>query len=333
MNPGKGVRIGQSRVDLTQPSPRCPRRSACGPASACGPRALRGIAARPGSLPGRLPGPACAPRTWSAWLAWPWGRPPYEVLFSLPLRQYRTRLRPGNTVAASAWKNGPDRPASWRKRPGKRGQIPKTGGRTLTALPPCWRASRLFVFTQVPVAGPGRGHRTRDSYAVNGSARPVPTLIRLPGSRWGLSRLIGMPAPVPEVPPMVERSDIHRALGLTDDEAETIVRLLGRPPNHLELAMYAVMWSEHCSYKSSRVHLKRLPTEGSTRAGWSGGERRRGRCRRRPGGGPANRESQSPVGHRTVSRGGDRRGRDPARHFHHGGPPDRPNGLLAVWAA
>src|ERR1700683_5521243 len=56
--------------------------------------------------------------------------------------------------------------------------------------------------------------------------------------------------------------DIHRALGLTDDEAASIVRLLGREPNHLELAMYAVMWSEHCSYKSSRVHLTRLPTEG-----------------------------------------------------------------------
>ena len=56
--------------------------------------------------------------------------------------------------------------------------------------------------------------------------------------------------------------DIHRALGLTDDEAASIESLLGREPNHLELAMYAVMWSEHCSYKSSRVHLKRLPTEG-----------------------------------------------------------------------
>ncbi len=55
---------------------------------------------------------------------------------------------------------------------------------------------------------------------------------------------------------------IHRALGLTDDEADAIERLLERPPNHLELAMYAVMWSEHCSYKSSRVHLRRLPTEG-----------------------------------------------------------------------
>jgi phosphoribosylformylglycinamidine synthase subunit PurL len=56
---------------------------------------------------------------------------------------------------------------------------------------------------------------------------------------------------------------IHRALGLTDDEAATIERILGRAPNHLELAMYAVMWSEHCSYKSSRLHLRRLPTEGA----------------------------------------------------------------------
>ena len=54
---------------------------------------------------------------------------------------------------------------------------------------------------------------------------------------------------------------LHRALGLTDAEAEDVERLLGRRPNHLELAMYAVMWSEHCSYKSSRIHLRRLPTE------------------------------------------------------------------------
>jgi phosphoribosylformylglycinamidine synthase II len=55
---------------------------------------------------------------------------------------------------------------------------------------------------------------------------------------------------------------IHQALGLTDAEAAAISRLLGREPNHLELAMYAVMWSEHCSYKSSKVHLARLPTDG-----------------------------------------------------------------------
>jgi phosphoribosylformylglycinamidine synthase subunit PurL len=55
--------------------------------------------------------------------------------------------------------------------------------------------------------------------------------------------------------------ELHRALGLTDDEAAGIRRILGREPNQLELAMYAVMWSEHCSYKSSRIHLARLPTE------------------------------------------------------------------------
>ena len=55
---------------------------------------------------------------------------------------------------------------------------------------------------------------------------------------------------------------IHRALGLTDDELDSIIAILGRDPNHLELAMFSVMWSEHCSYKSSRIHLGRLPTEG-----------------------------------------------------------------------
>ena len=60
----------------------------------------------------------------------------------------------------------------------------------------------------------------------------------------------------------VQWAEVHRALGLTDAEAESIRSILGRDPNHLELAMYAVMWSEHCSYKSSRLHLKRLPTEG-----------------------------------------------------------------------
>jgi phosphoribosylformylglycinamidine synthase len=49
---------------------------------------------------------------------------------------------------------------------------------------------------------------------------------------------------------------------LTDAELDDIVGILGRQPNHLELAMYSVMWSEHCSYKSSRIHLRRFPTEG-----------------------------------------------------------------------
>ncbi|HEX9504819.1 MAG TPA: phosphoribosylformylglycinamidine synthase subunit PurL, partial [Acidimicrobiia bacterium] len=54
---------------------------------------------------------------------------------------------------------------------------------------------------------------------------------------------------------------LHRQLGLTDREFAEIGALLGRPPTELELAMYAVMWSEHCSYKSSKRYLGRFPTE------------------------------------------------------------------------
>ena len=56
---------------------------------------------------------------------------------------------------------------------------------------------------------------------------------------------------------------LHRRLGLTDDELDAIRgRLGGRDPNNLELAMFSVMWSEHCSYKSSKPLLRTLPTEG-----------------------------------------------------------------------
>ncbi len=54
---------------------------------------------------------------------------------------------------------------------------------------------------------------------------------------------------------------LHRQLGMTDDELAAVTDELGREPTHLELAMYSVMWSEHCSYKSSRSHLGRLPTD------------------------------------------------------------------------
>jgi phosphoribosylformylglycinamidine synthase II len=56
---------------------------------------------------------------------------------------------------------------------------------------------------------------------------------------------------------------LHRRLGVTDDELVAIrERLGGREPNDLELAMFSVMWSEHCSYKSSKPLLKTLPTAG-----------------------------------------------------------------------
>ena len=49
---------------------------------------------------------------------------------------------------------------------------------------------------------------------------------------------------------------------LTEEEYRRIVALLGRPPTYTELGIFSVMWSEHCSYKSSRLHLKKLPTTG-----------------------------------------------------------------------
>jgi phosphoribosylformylglycinamidine synthase II len=54
---------------------------------------------------------------------------------------------------------------------------------------------------------------------------------------------------------------LHRRLGMTDEEHESVLGLLGRDPRPAELAMYSVMWSEHCSYKSSRALLRRFPTE------------------------------------------------------------------------
>jgi phosphoribosylformylglycinamidine synthase II len=54
-----------------------------------------------------------------------------------------------------------------------------------------------------------------------------------------------------------------RALGLTDSEYDLIGQKLGRPPNGLELAVFSLMWSEHCAYKHSKKLLRRLPVEGS----------------------------------------------------------------------
>jgi phosphoribosylformylglycinamidine synthase subunit PurL len=56
--------------------------------------------------------------------------------------------------------------------------------------------------------------------------------------------------------------DLAIAHGLTDEEYESAVKALGRTPTYSELGVFSVMWSEHCSYKSSRIHLKKLPTEG-----------------------------------------------------------------------
>ncbi len=56
--------------------------------------------------------------------------------------------------------------------------------------------------------------------------------------------------------------EVYLAHGLTKEEYERIVQALGREPNHVELGILGALWSEHCSYKSSRRVLKRFPTQG-----------------------------------------------------------------------
>jgi phosphoribosylformylglycinamidine synthase subunit PurL len=60
----------------------------------------------------------------------------------------------------------------------------------------------------------------------------------------------------------VAAQPLHRSLGLTDWEAGRIQELLGRDPNHFELAVFSLLWSEHCGYKHSAPLLKRLPSTG-----------------------------------------------------------------------
>src|SRR5512132_815176 len=74
----------------------------------------------------------------------------------------------------------------------------------------------------------------------------------------------------PTVPParlgpltqVAPEQPLHRALGLTDGELDRIRELLTRDPNHFELAVFSLLWSEHCGYKHSALLLKRLPSEG-----------------------------------------------------------------------
>src|SRR6476659_9657924 len=60
----------------------------------------------------------------------------------------------------------------------------------------------------------------------------------------------------------VAEQQLYRALGLTDGELDRIRELLERDPNHFELAVFSLLWSEHCGYKHSALLLKRLPSTG-----------------------------------------------------------------------
>ena len=65
-------------------------------------------------------------------------------------------------------------------------------------------------------------------------------------------------------PPSEPAVDLQlaRSFGLSEPEYHGILESLGRVPTYPELGVFSVMYSEHCSYKSSRIHLRRLPTEG-----------------------------------------------------------------------
>ncbi|MGI4758623.1 MAG: phosphoribosylformylglycinamidine synthase subunit PurL [Janthinobacterium lividum] len=75
-------------------------------------------------------------------------------------------------------------------------------------------------------------------------------------------------ATVTDVPsPCTITPELLKVHNITDEEYAKILATMGRTPSLTELGIYSVMWSEHCSYKSSRVHLKRLPTKGFRESG------------------------------------------------------------------
>src|ERR1700759_3686927 len=64
------------------------------------------------------------------------------------------------------------------------------------------------------------------------------------------------------VQPAKTMAETAAEFGLSRAEYETIVQRLNREPNHVELGVFSVMWSEHCSYKSSKKQLGKFPTTG-----------------------------------------------------------------------
>lgn len=67
----------------------------------------------------------------------------------------------------------------------------------------------------------------------------------------------------PEITPeLIEQDQLYREMGLTDQEYQSVKKILGRLPNYTETGIFSVMWSEHCSYKTSKPLLRKFPTEG-----------------------------------------------------------------------
>ena len=60
----------------------------------------------------------------------------------------------------------------------------------------------------------------------------------------------------------IENTKLYQTMGMTDEEFEMVKNILGRLPNYTELGLFSVMWSEHCSYKNSKVLLRMFPSKG-----------------------------------------------------------------------
>ena len=60
----------------------------------------------------------------------------------------------------------------------------------------------------------------------------------------------------------IKQEEIYKSMGMTTEEFAMVEKILGRLPNYTELGLFSVMWSEHCSYKTSKPVLKRFPTSG-----------------------------------------------------------------------
>ena len=132
--------------------------------------------------------------------------------------------------------------------------------------------------------------------------------------------------------PVVVTPELLAQHSITPDEYERILAALGRVPSLTELGIYSVMWSEHCSYKSSRVHLKRLPTK-SDRVVQGPGENA-GIIDVGDGWACAFKiESHNHPSYIEPLPGRcDRRRRNSARHLYHGCAPVGRHGFAAVWA-
>ena len=100
--------------------------------------------------------------------------------------------------------------------------------------------------------------------------------------RQAVAGAVGTVTPMPESATLPTVEDAL-ALGLTRAEYELVCAKQGRPPNQVELAMYSLLWSEHCAYKHSKQAAAHASHRGSARGHGPGRERRRGRRRRRPG--------------------------------------------------